>query len=56
MYFSQRIRARLIVNKALNKCCINKYIKNSLTHTDIHKKGVLALQYTYKRKYITYCT
>ena len=26
MYFSQRIRARLIVNKALNKCCINKHL------------------------------
>ena len=24
MYFLWRIRARLIVNKALNKCCINK--------------------------------
>ena len=27
MYFSWRIRARLIVNKALNKCCINKYME-----------------------------
>ena len=45
MYFSQRIRARLIVNKALNKCCINK--KNidciTLAHVDVyivHKRFV----------------
>ena len=46
MYFSQRIRARLIVNKALNKCCI------IITIPSIHtsNKGAKACIQSYLNK------